>query len=82
MSSAVIAGLEERFQLAQVVAQEAGKLAFHYFNERETLVIETKRDRIIRLMYSGELSDEARRHLERELDLEEARIAEAGQDFA
>lgn len=44
MSSPSIAGLDERFQLAQVVAQEAGKLAFHYFNERDTLVIETKRD--------------------------------------
>jgi myo-inositol-1(or 4)-monophosphatase len=44
MSSPLIAGLDERFELAQVVAQEAGKLAFHYFKQRDTLVIETKRD--------------------------------------
>ncbi|AYD04649.1 inositol monophosphatase family protein [Neorhizobium sp. NCHU2750] len=44
MNSPSIAGLDERFQLAQVVVQEAGKLAFHYFKERDKLVIETKRD--------------------------------------
>jgi myo-inositol-1(or 4)-monophosphatase len=44
MSSPSNAGLEERFRLAQVVAKEAGDLALHYFNERDKLVIETKRD--------------------------------------
>lgn len=37
-------GLEERFALAKALAHEAGAMALKYFNERETLVIETKRD--------------------------------------
>jgi myo-inositol-1(or 4)-monophosphatase len=36
--------VETRFALAKTVAREAGALAFHYFQQRETLVIETKRD--------------------------------------
>ncbi|MGV1866308.1 MULTISPECIES: inositol monophosphatase family protein [unclassified Rhizobium] len=44
MTSQTVSGLEGRFTLAQTVALEAGKLAFDYFNRRETLVIETKRD--------------------------------------
>ncbi|PDT53508.1 MULTISPECIES: inositol monophosphatase family protein [Sinorhizobium] len=38
------AGLDRRFALAQSIAEEAGALALDYFNKRETLVIETKRD--------------------------------------
>ena len=38
------AGLDQRFALAQSIAEEAGALALDYFNKRETLVIETKRD--------------------------------------
>ena len=37
-------GLDTRFALARAIAQEAGNLAFDYFNRRETLVVETKRD--------------------------------------
>ena len=37
-------GLEKRFALAKAIAQEAGNLALDYFNRRETLVVETKRD--------------------------------------
>lgn len=37
-------GLDKRFALAKAIAQEAGALALDYFNRRETLVIETKRD--------------------------------------
>lgn len=37
-------GLDKRFVLAKAIAQEAGAMALDYFNRRETLVIETKRD--------------------------------------
>lgn len=37
-------GLDKRFVLAKALAQEAGAMALDYFNRRETLVIETKRD--------------------------------------
>ncbi len=36
--------LQTRFKLAQEIAREAGAMALDYFNRRETLVIETKRD--------------------------------------
>jgi len=36
--------LEARLALAQAIAQEAAAVALDYFNRRETLVIETKRD--------------------------------------
>ncbi|WP_440982037.1 inositol monophosphatase family protein [Shinella sumterensis] len=36
--------LDTRFALAKSIAQEAGAMALDYFNRRETLVIETKRD--------------------------------------
>ena len=36
--------LERRFRLAKSLAEEAGALALDYFNKRESLVIETKRD--------------------------------------
>lgn len=36
--------LSSRFQLAQQLASEGGKLALDYFNNRHTLTIETKRD--------------------------------------
>jgi myo-inositol-1(or 4)-monophosphatase len=39
-----ISGLDARFALAQAMAREAGAVALGYFNTRETLVIETKRD--------------------------------------
>ncbi len=39
-----ISGLDARFALAQSIAREAGAVALGYFNKRETLVIETKRD--------------------------------------
>jgi myo-inositol-1(or 4)-monophosphatase len=38
------ADIEQRFALAKTLAKEAGALALDYFNRRETLVIETKRD--------------------------------------
>lgn len=37
-------GLDARFALARTLADEAGKVAFGYFETRESLVIETKRD--------------------------------------
>jgi myo-inositol-1(or 4)-monophosphatase len=37
-------GLKGRFELAKAIAVEAGAMALEYFNNRETLVIETKRD--------------------------------------
>lgn len=37
-------GLKQRFELAKSLAEEAGALALDYFNRRDTLVIETKRD--------------------------------------
>lgn len=39
-----ISGLDARFELAKDLASEAGAVALGYFNTRETLVIETKRD--------------------------------------
>src|SRR5690606_18928616 len=37
-------GLDKRFALAKTIAEEAGAMALDYFNRRETLVIEVKRD--------------------------------------
>lgn len=37
-------GLEKRFALAKALAEEAGAMALDYFDKRESLVIETKRD--------------------------------------
>ncbi len=37
-------GLTQRFELAKALAVEAGALALDYFNKRESLIIETKRD--------------------------------------
>ena len=39
-----ISGLDARFALAKTIAKEAGAVALGYFNTRETLVVETKRD--------------------------------------
>ncbi|WP_430441665.1 inositol monophosphatase family protein [Shinella sp.] len=36
--------LDRRFVLAKAIAQEAGAMALDYFNRRDSLVIETKRD--------------------------------------
>lgn len=36
--------LEQRFLLAKLLAEEAGAMALDYFNKRDSLVIETKRD--------------------------------------
>ncbi|OEC93521.1 MULTISPECIES: inositol monophosphatase [unclassified Rhizobium] len=44
MTSAPLADLEARLALAEAIARDAGKLAFDYFQRRETLIIETKRD--------------------------------------
>lgn len=44
MTSHAVPGLEARLALAETVAREAGAMALDYFNRRETLVIETKRD--------------------------------------
>jgi myo-inositol-1(or 4)-monophosphatase len=44
MTSAPLADLEARLALAETIAREAGELAFDYFQRRETLIIETKRD--------------------------------------
>jgi CPA1 family monovalent cation:H+ antiporter len=46
----------------------------------ERQLIEAERERINRLRQDGALGDEARRRIERELDLEEARTVQAGQD--
>lgn len=37
-------GLEQRFERARALAVEAGAMALDYFNRRDSLVIETKRD--------------------------------------
>lgn len=44
MVTAAASALEQRFALAKLIAEKAGALALDYFNRRETLVIETKRD--------------------------------------
>lgn len=44
MTSDISKELETRFKLAQEIAREAGAMALDYFNRRETLVIEIKRD--------------------------------------
>lgn len=43
-TSGQTSGLDARFALAQAIARDAGAVALDYFNRRETLVIETKRD--------------------------------------
>jgi Na+/H+ antiporter len=50
--------------------------------EIDRQLIEAEREWINRLRHDGALSDEARRRIERELDLEEARIVQAGRDPA
>ena len=47
----------------------------------ERQLIAAERERVQELHHAGALSDEARRHIERELDLEEARTAQAGRDL-
>ncbi len=42
--TALNGGLEQRFALAKALAEEAGAMALDYFDKRESLVIETKRD--------------------------------------
>jgi myo-inositol-1(or 4)-monophosphatase len=37
-------GIDARFALARTIAKEAGAVALGYFNTRDTLVVETKRD--------------------------------------
>jgi monovalent cation/hydrogen antiporter len=59
---------------ADGAVREGGKM--------EQQLIEAERGRINRLRQEGALSDEARRRIERELDLEEARIVQAGRDPA
>ncbi|WP_018237281.1 inositol monophosphatase family protein [Ensifer sp. BR816] len=44
MTSHVVPGLEARLALAETVARDAGAMALDYFNRRETLIVETKRD--------------------------------------
>ena len=44
-------------------------------DEIKSLLIDAERDLIINLYRAGELNDEARRRIERELDLREARLA-------
>jgi monovalent cation/hydrogen antiporter len=50
--------------------------------EMERRLIGAERERIYRLRQEGAISDEARRRIERELDLEEARVVQAGKDPA
>lgn len=44
MASHTVNKIDTRFSLARAMAEEAGALALDYFNRRETLVIEQKRD--------------------------------------
>ncbi|ASY72615.1 inositol monophosphatase [Sinorhizobium fredii USDA 205] len=44
MTSHVVPGLEARLALAETVGREAGAVALDYFDRRETLIVETKRD--------------------------------------
>jgi CPA1 family monovalent cation:H+ antiporter len=48
----------------------------------ERKLIDAERDQIYRLRQEGALSDEAKRRIELELDLEEARILQKDQDPA
>ena len=48
----------------------------------ERQLIEAERERTQQLHHAGAISDEARRQIERELDLEEARVVQAGRDPA
>jgi CPA1 family monovalent cation:H+ antiporter len=56
--------------------------AVRYGGKIERKLIDVERDQIYRLRQEGALSDEAKRRIERELDLEEARILQKGQDPA
>ena len=44
----------------------------------EGQLITAERERLQKLHHAGALSDEGRRQIERELDLEEARVVQAG----
>ncbi len=44
MTSHVVPELEARLALAETIGREAGAVALDYFNRRETLIVETKRD--------------------------------------
>jgi CPA1 family monovalent cation:H+ antiporter len=48
----------------------------------ERQLIDAERERTQQLHHAGAVSDEARRQIERELDLEEARVVQAGRDPA
>jgi hypothetical protein len=48
----------------------------------ERQLIAAERERTQQLHHAGAVSDEARRQIERELDLEEARVVQAGRDPA
>ena len=56
--------------------------AVRYGGEIEHKLINAEREQIYRLRQQGAFSDEAKRRIERELDLEEARILQKGQDPA
>ncbi|MEZ2126275.1 MULTISPECIES: inositol monophosphatase family protein [unclassified Sinorhizobium] len=42
--TSIVPGLKARLALTEEIAEEAGSLALEYFNRRETLIVETKRD--------------------------------------
>jgi Na+/H+ antiporter len=62
--------------------ETANTSAVRHREELERRLIFAERERIGQLLQSGELSDEAKRRIERELDLEEAQIVRPSQDPA
>jgi monovalent cation/hydrogen antiporter len=67
-------------RLRQHHATEGEEIALGQRGEMERQLIAVEREWIDRLRRENALGDEARRRIERELDLEEARIVQAGRD--
>ena len=83
LAQALRTRLEERLRrLERDHETEGTEGAVRYGGEIEHRLINAEREQIYRLRQQGALSDEAKRRIERELDLEEARILQKGQDPA
>jgi monovalent cation/hydrogen antiporter len=75
--------LQERLRRLELDHKSEGADgAVRHGGQIERKLIDMERDQIYRLRQEGALSDEAKRRIERELDLEEARILQKGQDPA
>ena len=69
------AGYTERLNRAELAdGEEDARASIDLFDEIKALLIDTERRYIFGQFARGELIDEARRHIERELDLRETEL--------